>query len=149
MADLTPERLAELAELLENATPGPWASCHKPPASFDDHGMRSVALTGASDQHMVWIPRDRVAQLKGRAWVNAALIAEAINALPALLASARRLQRLESALEFLDESYAASPSKTSAQMRRYPSDPERNCVMTVADIFAAATELGWKGDPTT
>lgn len=58
---------------------------------------------------------------------------------------AAKLASLESALAFLDKSYSASPSASNAVMRNYPSDPERNCVLTIGDIMSAATELGWSG----
>ena len=89
MPDLTPEKLAELRRLLDNGTPGPW---------------RIDSLENG--EHCLYIDEPSESLGGGGAivaeWLtdhNANLIAEAINALPALLDAAAERDALAATVE--------------------------------------------------
>jgi len=79
------ERIEELERLRAAATPGPWQLMNGDPLAVDAHqAVYFAKMTGAT-------PVTRLAN-------NAALIVAAVNALPELLAMARRVEGLEAAL---------------------------------------------------
>lgn len=104
---LTAEDLAKLVELEKAATPGPWLVR---PREHDDWGWiraedgslvaigRAGTFAGDYDEHERYL-RDCRAKGIDPYEHNAALIAAARNALPALLASAAAAQAMREALE--------------------------------------------------
>jgi len=79
---------------------------------------------------------------------NLVYFAELDLAAPALLAAARRLEQLESALEFLDRSAAATADGLYPEEGRHPAERETHCDNFSADgLTAWATELGWQATP--
>lgn len=60
----------------ENPTPRPWQVSPKPPPSYVDHGMRGVAETTG---WLIWIPKERVSELKFKAEANARHIVKCVN----------------------------------------------------------------------
>lgn len=105
MPDLTRETIAELRRLLEAATPGPWGRLHDGPHSSDF--LEATARLGlpaesTCDCAQVWskpadcpvafcdVSNEELELPRDVQMANAALIAAAISALPALLAAAER-----------------------------------------------------------
>jgi hypothetical protein len=85
------DTLDELERLLKAGTPGPWWT---PPAEQNDtQGLVFMGRDGGFDLRFSPLPK-----------ANAALIVAAINALPGLIESAQRAERLEAALRGIVES---------------------------------------------
>jgi hypothetical protein len=139
---LTLAEIERLEKLGREATAGEWQTCDKPEPSWSDHGRRQVALTGVTQQYLVWIPSERVGELKGCSETNAQLIAALRNAAPALLQAARRLRELESALSFLHDNSG------------HVETVDDECVSTRSDgataehVLQLARDLGWQSPAT-
>jgi hypothetical protein len=79
----------ELERLLKAGTPGPWWT---PPAEQNDtQGLVFMGRDGGFDLRFSPLPK-----------ANAALIVAAINALPGLIESARRVEEMQAALKTID-----------------------------------------------
>ena len=123
MTELTLEQLAEL-ETLERELPAlTWRGCKDHPEHNSNSGCWGIY---DADQHDAKLPLLSVGeQLVGMR-----------NDLPALIAAAKRLAELESALEYLlvrDNWYLKNTCGIS-----YPAETPRN-------ILGLAKERGWKG----
>lgn len=89
-----PDVIARLRELLTKATPGPWEAGESTfGAAIGGHGITVASVSGRG--------RDRPAM------ADAALIVDAVNALPALLDERDRLLAVVEAARALDESLFA------------------------------------------
>jgi hypothetical protein len=86
--------LEELEKLLKAGTPGPW----------EKSGVRTKCIIedaisiGADGLAYIYLPIGKTHNEQAGALNDAALIVAAINALPGLLESARRVEKLEAAL---------------------------------------------------
>ena len=107
--EITPVALEALAELESKATPGPWRARAHRDASMPYPHLNLIV--GIPENSPGWKHHE-----------DAALTAALRNAAPALLAAARRLTELESAMEFLNGDGWHMPS----------------------DVIRAARERGWK-----
>lgn len=123
--------LDELERLEREATPGPWRECGHDRGGcicgqvWSEHGQSSLVLKpDCGDEVPVPDAKHKTA--------NAALVAATRNALPALLAAARRLEQLESAMHYL-----AHNNNVSGQTAKLSYD----------GMTAWAAQLGWKGTP--
>lgn len=87
----TAAELDRLAELLAEATPGPWAS------SVGAYGTAFVAQHGATGEAQVMLTCHDESFFDHRGAANAAAIVALVNAAPALLAAARRGAEVERA----------------------------------------------------
>ena len=83
MTEMTPEKLAELKRLLDEATPRPWEAYHPHP-HYRQYAVDAVTPEGHLG-YAVATTQDVQAE------ANAELIATAVNALPALLDAAELL----------------------------------------------------------
>ena len=91
--------LDELEKLLRLATTRPWKANTADKTGED---WLICSLGNSNEDSQDWIvttDRIRASELDGDAKFDAALIVAAINALPGLLESARRVERLEAALK--------------------------------------------------
>lgn len=82
MSELTPERLAEIKERTEKATPGPWDAYTVPGMNRSSDGYSAVGIAETEVQ----VTRD------AGGWFDADFIAHARTDVPALVAEVVRLQ---------------------------------------------------------
>ena len=108
MSDLPPEKVAELERLLAEATPGPWTWLREdtPPAP----GFRFGGEGALNESGYAFSAQD------------AALLVAAVNALPFLIAEARKAETLREALrriaEFGEERSFSFPADQMARLAR-------------------------------